>query len=135
MSASESAKRYCIRMLDRRRFLQVLVALGAARAVPLHAQASFPFSLGVASGYPTPSGVVLWTRLTGFLAPVAVAVRWEIAQDEAMRQVVASGSTEASPEWAHSVHVEANGLEPARRYFYRFTAAGAQGLRVPTRTP
>ncbi|OGA12926.1 MAG: hypothetical protein A3D95_00485 [Betaproteobacteria bacterium RIFCSPHIGHO2_12_FULL_69_13] len=121
-------------MLDRRRFLRALVALGAARAVPLRAQASFPFSLGVASGYPTPSGVVLWTRLTGLLAPVAVAVRWEIAQDEAMRQVVASGSTEASPEWAHSVHVEANGLEPARRYFYRFTAAGAQSPIGRTRT-
>src|SRR3990172_5700942 len=56
------------------------------------------------------------------------------ALDEAMRQVVASGSTEASPEWAHSVHVEANGLEPARRYFYRFTAAGAQSPIGRTRT-
>jgi len=48
-------------MLTRRSFLQGIAALGAAAALP--ARAAFPFSLGVASGYPTPSGVVLWTRL------------------------------------------------------------------------
>jgi alkaline phosphatase D len=122
-----------MRMFDRRRFLQALAALGVSRISPCLA-ASFPFSLGVASGYPTPSGVVLWTRLTGLLAPVAVAVRWEIAADEAMRRVVASGAVEAHPEWAHSVHVEVAGLDPGRWYWYRFMAAGAESPVGRTRT-
>ncbi|MGH8739383.1 MAG: twin-arginine translocation signal domain-containing protein, partial [Burkholderiales bacterium] len=68
-------------MTSRRGFLRSLAVLGAAAASPLRAQAprfgSYPFSLGVASGYPTADGVVLWTRLTG-VDPVEVALRWEI---------------------------------------------------------
>ncbi|MEU6418077.1 alkaline phosphatase D family protein [Streptomyces spiralis] len=92
-----------------------------------------PFRLGVASGDPTPDGVVLWTRL----APVPLAedglagmprrtvpVRWEIAEDSAMRRVIRRGTVTADPDWAHSVHVEVGGLRPGREYWYRFEAAG-----------
>ena len=65
----------------RRRFLKSLGALGVSTAIPRFTQ--YPFALGVASGYPAPEGVVLWTRLTGDLAPAAVPVRWEIFADEA----------------------------------------------------
>jgi alkaline phosphatase D len=109
-------------MHARRRFLVSLAALGAA---PLLAQPRFgadPFRLGVASGYPHATGFVLWTRLAGDLEPVAIPVRWEVAADEAFRSVVGSGIAEASPEWAHSVHVEPDGLEPDRWYWYRFRA-------------
>src|SRR6185436_1591965 len=106
--------------------------LGAASALP--AWAAFPFSLGVASGYPTPSGVVLWTRLGAIPEPVVVPVRWEIAADEAMKSIVLSGTVNAEPAWAHSVHVEPQGLEPERWYWYRFTAAGAQSAVGRTRT-
>ncbi|HYD07710.1 MAG TPA: PhoD-like phosphatase N-terminal domain-containing protein, partial [Reyranella sp.] len=40
------------------------------------------FPLGVASGCPRPTSVVLWTRVT---APGLVA--WAIAEDEGMRRV------------------------------------------------
>jgi alkaline phosphatase D len=49
-----------------------------------------PFSLGVASGDPTPDGVVLWTRLApdplngGGMPARPVPVRWQIATDERM---------------------------------------------------
>ena len=33
-------------------------------------------ALGVASGYPRPDGMVLWTRLLGDFGPVAIPVRW-----------------------------------------------------------
>ncbi|HKU46830.1 MAG TPA: alkaline phosphatase D family protein [Burkholderiales bacterium] len=115
-------------MFTRRRFLQSLGAL----AVSPQAFASFPFSLGVASGYPTPDGVVLWTRVTGALAPVSV--RWEIAADESMKSIVLSGETAADPAWAHSVHVQAKGLAPERWYWYRFMAAGAESPIGRTRT-
>ena len=51
-------------MTDRRRFLQATTALGLAGLVPGVASASaYPFTLGVASGYPLSDGMVLWTRL------------------------------------------------------------------------
>ena len=124
-------------MTTRRAFLGSLAALSAARSFPVLAQPRFarnPFSLGVASGYPHPTGFVLWTRLAGELDPVAIPVHWEVAADEAMRNVVASGTTGAAPEWAHSVHVEPKGLEPERWYWYRFRAGDAQSPVGRTRT-
>jgi alkaline phosphatase D len=47
-------------------------------------------------------------------------VVWEVADDDGFRRLVAAGATTAPPEMGHSVHVDATGLEPARRYFYRF---------------
>jgi alkaline phosphatase D len=38
-------------------------------------------------------------------APVALPVRWEVAQDEGFRRIAAKGSAVATPELAHSVHV------------------------------
>ena len=63
-----------------------------------------------------------------------VQVRWEVATDEAMRDVVASGSAETAPEWGHSVHAEPQGLAPDRPYWYRFTAGAAQSPIGRTRT-
>ena len=111
-----------MRMFPRRRFLQALAAATVSPALPGCAQvaprfAQNPFALGVASGYPHPGGMVLWTRLAGALEPAAIPVRWEIAADESMRTIVASGGALAEPDWAHSVHVEAQGLEPDRWFW------------------
>jgi alkaline phosphatase D len=61
----------------------------------------------------------------GGMAPEVVPVRWEIARDEKFAHLAASGTAYAAPDWAHSVHVEASGLEPARWYWYRFNAGEA----------
>jgi len=135
-------------MLERRRFLKCLAVLGVATVSPAHAQlnakprfAANPFTLGVASGYPYPGGFVIWTRLApvpaapgGGMAPEAIPVAWEVAQDDAMKQLVASGTAYAEPQWAHSVHVEVPGLEPGRPYWYRFTAGAARSSVGRTRT-
>jgi alkaline phosphatase D len=131
-------------MFGRRRFLLTLGALGAARYAPLAARPRFaadPFSLGVASGYPSPSGFVLWTRLApepaapaGGMDPLPVEVHWEVAADESMRSVVASGVLEAHPDWAHAVRVEVRGLEPERWYWYRFRSGDAASPVGRTRT-
>lgn len=112
---------------------------GAVLAAP--SLADNPFSLGVASGEPTADGVVLWTRLApkplqpdGGMPPEPVAVRWEIAEDQAMRKLVRSGKALAAPNAGHSVHVEVAGLKAGREYWYRFTAAGAQSPVGRTRT-
>ena len=92
------------------------------------------FSLGVASGQPRPDGVVLWTRLMGDDLPDAVDVRWELAADERFERVVVRGQERAVKADAHSVHAEPGGLEPARWYWYRFTALGRQSAVGRTRT-
>jgi len=88
--------------------------------------ADYPFQLGIASGDPAPDGVVLWTRLAidplqgGGMPQEDVPVRWQIATDEAMTKVVRKGTATASKDWAHSVHVEVQGLLPDRTYWYQF---------------
>jgi len=78
--------------------------------------------------------MVLWTRLLGELAPAPIELRWEVADDESMRRLVASGRAEALPEWAHSTHVEVRGLAPDRWYWYRFSAGDARSPVGRTRT-
>src|SRR3954462_11032866 len=115
----------------RRRFL---LSLGALAAAPAFSQTASPFGLGVASGYPTATGIVLWTRLVGAFPPASIDVAWEIASDDSMKTVVRTGKALADSEWAHSVHVEAQGLEPDRWYWYRFTSGGVQSPVGRTRT-
>jgi alkaline phosphatase D len=100
-----------------------------------------PFPLGVASGYPTPDSMVLWTRLAlsplepgGGMPQEVVAVDWEVATDDRMRSVIQHGTTYATPEWAHSVHIEPSGLDPGHDYWYRFTAGGVRSPIGRTRT-
>lgn len=99
------------------------------------------FSLGIASGDPAADGIVLWTRLApepmagdGGMPPVAVPVRWEVAEDEAFARIVRSGTARAEPIWGHAMHVEVTGLRPASRYFYRFIAGGEKSAVGRTST-
>ena len=75
-----------------------------------------PFTLGVASGDPLPTSVILWTRLAtdlvdpsgfGGLGETDHAVLWEVASDQAFTKVVATGTEPAAAEFGHSVHVDA----------------------------
>ena len=78
------------------------------------------------SGDPTADGFVLWTRLApdplagGGMTNDSVEVEWRIAGDDSMRGVVKTGKSVAAAALAHSVHVEVNGLEPERSYWYQF---------------
>lgn len=99
-----------------------------------------PFTLGVASGSPRPDGVVLWTRLApeplagGGMPNSSVELSWELARDEHFRDIAQKGAVLATPELAHSAHVEVGGLEPARWYWYRFMAGDAVSTVGRTRT-
>jgi alkaline phosphatase D len=123
--------------LTRRELLNIAWALGVTSvghafgttrtfAQPIFRE--YPFALGVASGDPLPHGVVLWTRLApeplegGGMPMANVEVGWEIASDNRFGTIVQKGTAVARPELGHSVHVEADGLEPGREYWYRFRA-------------
>lgn len=64
----------------------------------------------------------------------AIEVAWQVAEDENMTKVVRKGTTVAVPDWAHSVHVEVDGLEPSREYFYQFKAGAEVSPKGRTRT-
>ena len=100
-----------------------------------------PFTLGIASGDPSPDGMVLWTRLApkptqpdGGMPAEPVSVRWEVAEREDFASLAASGEAIALPDMAHSVHVEVGGLKPGRPYVYRFIADGVASPIGRTRT-
>src|SRR5438067_2224653 len=136
--------------LDRRAFLiasariaalTALAPLAACTAVPTQTKLDKdPFTLGVASGDPLPDAVILWTRLAmdplkgGGMGIAPVDVEWLIARDEGLKDVVRRGTAMAVADLAHSVHVDATGLEPDRVYWYRFRAGGAESAIGRTRT-
>ena len=122
--------------MQRRSLLRGSAALIAAPALLRHALAAEAprFGLGVASGQPRANGVVLWTMLTGAGLPERATVQWEIAHDESFTRIAARGKETAVLAWSHSVHAEPAGLEPARWYWYRFSALGQQSMVGRTRT-
>ena len=135
-------------MLSRRDFFYSTLALYAAwpgntRAAGARQNPRFstsPFTLGVASGDPSPNGVVLWTRLAldplngGGMGRQPVEVEWRLAADERMSRVLKSGKAMAMPEWAHAVHVEVSGLEPHSWYWYQFSVGNESSPVGRTRT-
>jgi alkaline phosphatase D len=113
--------------------------LASARARARALAPGDPFPLGVASGDPDATSVILWTRLitpdaADPLPGTDIAVDWEVATDEAFATVVASGTAPAVAALAHSVHVEASGLTPDTEYWYRFTVDGRTSPVGRTRT-
>jgi alkaline phosphatase D len=118
-----------------------IVLLGrapAAKAAPPFG--TYPFTLGVASGDPTPGGIALWTRLApaplerGGLPPEIFGVRYEVAADEDFRRIVRRGAVEALPEEAHTVHADIGGLDPDTWYWYRFKWGPVESPVGRTRT-
>src|SRR5271168_2892009 len=133
-------------LIDRRRFIAGTGAgvIGIITAPALisgaFAQARWsggnPFSLGVASGAPRPDGFVLWTRLApdplsvnpetpGGMSGGDVVLRYEIATDDGMKNVVRRGMAAAQQMFGYSVHLDVAGLQSGRSYWYRFLSGDA----------
>jgi alkaline phosphatase D len=126
---------------DTRISRRTLLRTGGAAAVILYGSAipsasagpqfaDYPFKLGVASGEPTPDGIVLWTRLApdplngGGLGDATYRVRFEVAKDPTFLSIVHRGHTRVGPEEVHTVHAEVNGLKRESEYWYRFECKG-----------
>jgi len=89
------------------------------------------FRHAVASGDPLDDRVVIWTRVT---TDASTTVRWQLARDPELRDVVAEGETSAEEEHDRCVHVDVEGLAPATTYFYAFEALGERSPVARTRT-
>ena len=105
-------------LLDRRNLLKLTAASASTVAGIWWPGASWgqakinsnPFTLGIASGSPTTDGIVLWTRLlpSGFFSSIGnenASVRWEIAHDAKFQRIAQQGTSLATPQLGHSVHV------------------------------
>ena len=89
--------------------------------------AADPFTLGVASGDPDSTSVVLWTRLApdplargGGMGEPVTAIAVEVATDDTFTELVVGGRFPVDAERGHSVHALVEGLAPATSYSYRF---------------
>ena len=120
MYATEPPAAAPLSALDRRTLLKGgILGLGVAGA-PLAAQpGGAGFSHGVASGEPAADRVLLWTRFVG-----AQDTKLEFAVSETLdfSRVAAGGSITARPDNDWCCKAWAEGLEPGRWYYYRFTA-------------
>ena len=83
-----------------------------------------PFTLGVASGDPDETSVILWTRLApdpladGGMPDRDVPVTWEVSSDEGFATVHKTGTEVATVAHGHTVHALAE-IGPGD-WFYRF---------------
>jgi alkaline phosphatase D len=131
--------------LSRRTFVLGGLATAGAVALPATALArttaaqaatslvAYPFTLGVTSGDPDSTSVVLWTRLApsptsadgqGGMPTPDVAVDWQVSTTDTFATLVSFGTVTAQYANAHSVHVVAGNLAPDSEYYYRFRAQG-----------
>lgn len=112
-------------IINRRRLLMAGSAGLIAATLPGRAFAAptSGFTHGVASGEPSQTSVVLWTR---YVARSPVRLRVEIAEDPAFQRIAVTGETETSPATDHCARVIAEGLTPGRWYHFRFVAPDGQ---------
>lgn len=124
--------------MQRRTFIQAVTAafLGTSAGLKDAFPLSRPkpvFRHGVASGDPTDSAVILWTRVTT-AAPGDVVVGWQIATDLEMQNIVRAGSMETGQSRDFTVKIDADELAPGSAYHYRFTCDGQESITGKTRT-
>lgn len=108
--------------------MRVLAIVAAIFSVPCYAQnlnlvadtAHAPFIYGVASADPTPNAVLLWTAVEPQPALHHDTVSWQLSTDSTFTAIVATGSALLDSNRAYTIKVEATGLTPNGRYYYRF---------------
>ncbi|KAL4430801.1 hypothetical protein ABPG75_006057 [Micractinium tetrahymenae] len=81
--------------------------------------------------------VVIWTRFTPAdenTTTLSFPVDWAVSKDAAGTQVIANGTTSATPDRDWTVKVDVKGLQPDSRYFYSFRSGNLSSPLGTTRT-
>jgi alkaline phosphatase D len=115
--------------LGRRTFLIGALATGAAVAAPVNYAAlarkrrtplakHATFEQGIASGFPRPKGIELWTRLGEINRTSKLDVT--VAKDRKFNKVVDEKTVIARSDRDFTARTFIKGLEPDQHYFYRF---------------
>jgi alkaline phosphatase D len=85
------------------------------------------FPQSVASGDPSVSGTVLWTRVDPDYQTAGTLLAWKIAKDPAMTNMVLQGSVSLTAANDNTVKLPIDGtghLDPYTNYYYQFTYGG-----------
>jgi alkaline phosphatase D len=123
----DTTDKSAILSIDRRLLIKTsLLGLGALSASGAAAGAEVliaakGFTHGVASGEPSPTAVLLWTRYVG--GDGGMKLRAEISADASFKHIVSGGDVIAKPIRDHIAKIILKGLKPGQRYYYRFVAA------------
>ena len=104
------------------------------RTSSLYSPSLKPFYHGVASGDPLQDRVILWTRVTPDDSSAIVNVKWEISTSSDFSSIVKSDSISTSIARDFTVKVDATGLRPGTKYFYRFKALSSTSEVGETKT-
>ncbi|VAV89578.1 hypothetical protein MNBD_ALPHA06-2033 [hydrothermal vent metagenome] len=112
-----------------------LGVLGSASCAPKIAaraqtQTDGPFGLGIASGDPLQTRVILWTAVSGGGGEVT----WQIAPDEKFEIITNSGTVPVAAGELVPVKVDVDGLVAGTVYFYRFVRDGVPSETGRTKT-
>src|SRR5436853_301276 len=115
--------------LTRRKFLQSSILLAFAIATKKGWANKLPtpsierrdlFPQGVASGDPTASSVILWTRRPPVKDSAAKKLAVEISTTPDFKKILAGGTAHISADSDWTCRFLATDLEPNREYWYRF---------------
>jgi alkaline phosphatase D len=124
--------------LDRRQILKGLgLGVGAlsVRSVAADSGSVSGFTHGVASGDPLADRVIIWSRYVPVTGSDRVDnIIWQVAYDRSFGDIAASGVTKTSAERDFTIKVDATGLKPGRRFFYRFVVNGQRSDIGSTKT-
>jgi alkaline phosphatase D len=116
-----------------------LVMAGAAAACSPQAVETPPyegavsFNHGVASGDPGANQVVIWTRVSPE-RPGPVPVRWIVARNRELTDVVKTGVIETNEARDYTIKADVTGLRAGAPYFYGFRAGAAESAVGKTAT-
>ena len=84
------------------------------------------FKHGIASGDPLANAVILWTRITPLIDSTTadgILVNWEVATDNTFKNIVNSGAAQVTASHDYTLKVDAQNLQPATIYYYRFSTS------------
>jgi len=90
------------------------------------------FKYGVASGDPTETSVIIWTKLNGQNGNATVD--WTVSKDSLMTKIVKSGRHLASPESGHTIKIDVQELQSGLTYFYQFQFENGKSMIGRTKT-
>lgn len=94
-----------------------------------------PFYHGVASGDPTPTSVILWTRVTPATTGVAsLTGTYQLATDTGFTTILKNGNFTADSARDYTVKLDVSGLPAGSTLYYRFQAGGKYSLTGRAKT-
>lgn len=124
--------------LSRRDFIKVVssgavaTTLTACGSDDKNTVTAASFEHGVASGDPTQTQVIIWTRVT--MEASYVDVSWQVSATEDFSSIEQSGTFTTDTSRDFTVKVDVQNLNPNTQYYYRFMVGEASSIVGITQT-